>query len=163
MISLSAAALSVLTGSYRYRCSVSSWLDGELLAADVPVDAATEEADWTIRVPERVTLTVPRRKNGETWAPNDERHPLYAGGQQLDVKLGIGLARGATEWFTRGRFLIEEVRARRRPGQRHRCWASRARRRGPADLAVPADRHPRLDAPRPGRARAHGAHRQQPR
>jgi hypothetical protein len=109
MISLSAEALSVLTGSYRYSCSVESWLGGELLAADVPVDAAGEETDRTLRVPERVTLTVPRRKDGESWAPGgDDRAPLAAAGQQLHVKLGVGLSMGQTEWFARSRLLIED-------------------------------------------------------
>lgn len=112
MIGLSAAALSVLAGGgYRYYPSVESWRDGQLLAADVPVATAHEENDRTVRVPERVTLVVPRRINGESWAPNDEYSPLTAAGQQLHVKLGIGLTRGQVEWFGRGRFLIQDSQA----------------------------------------------------
>lgn len=112
MIGLSAAALSVLAaGGYRYYRRVESWRDGQLLAADVPVATAGEETDRTLRVPERVTLVVPRQVAGESWAPNDEDSPLKAAGQRLHVKLGIGLARGQVEWFARGRFLIQDSQA----------------------------------------------------
>lgn len=113
MIGLSAAAKSVLAaGGYRYYRAVESWRDGQLLAADVPVDTAQEETDRTLRVPERVTLTVPRQVAGESWAPNREDSPLTAAGQRLHVKLGVGLSLGQVEWFARGRFLIQDSQAR---------------------------------------------------
>lgn len=108
MITLSATAADVLTRSHRPHCAVESWRDGVLLAADVPVSDASEEIDWSARVPERVTFTVPRRDRSVSWSPNTADHPLAANGQRLHVKLGVGVAGGAVEWFQRGVFLIEE-------------------------------------------------------
>lgn len=109
MIPLSDAARGVLERSHVRRVRVESWRGGELLAADVPVDAGTEEVDRTLRVPERVTLAVPRRWRGEDWSPGvDPLHPLAANGQRLRVELGIGVAGGDVEWIQRGWFLVHE-------------------------------------------------------
>ncbi|MEV0156872.1 DUF5047 domain-containing protein [Micromonospora sp. NPDC050686] len=108
MIGLSAEALSVLTGSYELYQRVESWLGGQLLADDVPIDAATEETDRGIRVPERLTLTVPRRAGGRSWSPVADDHPLAANGQRLRVQLGIGLGNGRVEWIQRGWFVIRD-------------------------------------------------------
>jgi hypothetical protein len=107
MITISAQAQSLLTGSYGYACAVESWYDGQLLAADIPVFTAAEEVDRTVRVPERVTFTVPREAAGVSWSPVSDRHPLAANGQRLHVKLGIRLDSDRVEWFERGRFLIQ--------------------------------------------------------
>lgn len=102
MITLSDRATSALTRSYRPSLSVSSWRGGELLAEDVPVQDASEEGDRSGRVPERVTLSVPRHDRGVDWSPGeDEEHPLAANGQRLHVTLGV-----EGEVFARGRFLI---------------------------------------------------------
>ncbi|MDG4790368.1 DUF5047 domain-containing protein [Micromonospora sp. WMMD1102] len=108
MIELSEAAQDVLTRSYRMHLAVESWLGDELLSDAVPVDSGGEETDRTSNVPERVTLTVPRRYRGESWTPIAADHPLAANGQRLRVQLGIELAGGTVEWFQRGWFLIEE-------------------------------------------------------
>jgi hypothetical protein len=108
MIPLSDAALSVLGGSYRYYCAVESWLDGQLLADNIPVSVAAEETDRGIRVPERVTFTVPALDGGVPWSPVGDDHPLAANGQRLHVKLGVGGGSGEVEWFSRGRFLIQD-------------------------------------------------------
>lgn len=108
MISLSAEALSVLGSSFRYSCSAESWLGGTLLAESVPIHSGGEESDRSMRVPERVVLTVPRVKDAYDWSPNSDTHPLAANGQRLHIKLGIGLSQGRTETFARGRFLIQE-------------------------------------------------------
>jgi hypothetical protein len=108
MIALSSQALSILGRSYRYYLSVDSWLGGALLADSIPVSAAVEETDRTLRVPERLTLTVPRRDRGMSWSPVGVNHPLAANGQRLRVQLGIGLDGTRVEWFQRGWFLIEE-------------------------------------------------------
>lgn len=108
MITLSDAATNVLTRSHRRYLAVESWRDGELLAAAVPVDAATEETDRTLRVPERVTFSMPRRYRGTSWAPVGDDHPLAARGQRLHVKLGVGIVGGAVEWFQRGVYLIQD-------------------------------------------------------
>jgi len=102
MITLSDRATSALTRSYRTAVSVESWLGGDLLAESIPVDAASEEGDRSGRVPERVTLVVPRRDHGTDWSPGtDPLHPLAANGQRLHVKLAV-----EGEVFARGRFLI---------------------------------------------------------
>ena len=102
MITLSAKATSALTRSYRPSLSVSSWLGGELLAEDVPVQDASEEGDRSGRVPERITLSVPRRDRGVDWSPGeDAEHPLAASGQRLRVTLAV-----EGEYFARGWFLV---------------------------------------------------------
>lgn len=108
MITLSAEALSVLSRSYQLRMAVESWRGEELLADDVPVDAASEETDRSLRVAERVTLSVPRLYRGESWSPVTDDHPLAANGQRLRVQLGVELAGGEVEWFQRGWFLVQD-------------------------------------------------------
>lgn len=108
MITLTDAATDILTRSYRTHLRVESWRGGVLLADDVPVDNATEETDRALRVPERVTLTVPRRDRSVSWAPDGEDHPLAAKGQRLHIKLGISTLGGQIEWFQRGVFLVAE-------------------------------------------------------
>lgn len=109
MITLSDAATSVLTRSYRSYLFVDSWRGGTLLATAVPVSDATEEGDRSLRVPERVVFTVPRVVRGVDWSPTTEDHPLAANGQRLHVKLGIGTVGGQAEVFARGRFLIDRT------------------------------------------------------
>lgn len=108
MITLSAEAQDVIGRSFRYYLAVDSWRSGVLLAADVPVSDAVEETDRSLNVPERVTFTVPRVVGGVSWSPVGDDSPLAANGQQLRVKLGIGVARGNVEWFQRGVFLIHD-------------------------------------------------------
>jgi hypothetical protein len=89
---------------------VESWLDGELLAEDVPIIAGSETVDRTSRVPERVTLTVPRiGPDGFDWSPVGDTHPLAANGQRLKVMLGVGLVGTTAEYLQRGEFLISRA------------------------------------------------------
>lgn len=113
MIEVPPLVTDVLAGpAFQLLVSVSSWRDGELLATDVPIAAALEEGDRGQRVPERVTLTVPRYDRGETWAPGqDAGHPLAANGQRLNVRLGVGTSAGLVEYFGRGWFLIDAAEA----------------------------------------------------
>jgi len=111
MITLSDEATSVLTGSFTYYRRVQSWLGGDLLADDVPVVDGEEEIDRTLRVPERVTLTVPRLDRGVSYAPTEATSPLAAYGQRLVVLLGIGLGNGAIDWFQRGAYVITDSSA----------------------------------------------------
>lgn len=108
MITVSSEAASVLAGAgFVYRVAVESWRGGVLLADSVPIASGGEETDRALNVPERVTFTVPRIKDGVDWTPRDPYlSPLAAKGQRLHVKLGIGLTYGRTEWLARGRFLI---------------------------------------------------------
>lgn len=109
MITVSAECASVLASpAFVYRVNVESWLGGTLLAASIPVSAGGEETDRSVNVPERITLTVPRVSDGFDWTPASATHPLAAKGQRLHVKLGVGLSQRRTEWFARGRFLIED-------------------------------------------------------
>jgi hypothetical protein len=107
MISISDEAMSALTRSWRYRAQVQSWRGGELLAADVPLVSGSEEVDRSLRVPERMTMTVPRVERGFSWDPVEHDHPLAAFGQRLWVRLGVDLGR-YTEWFLRGEYLITD-------------------------------------------------------
>lgn len=109
MITLTDVAQDVLTRSYRYYVRAESWLGDELLAADIPIETGSEESDGTLRIPERVVLTVPREVDGFSWSPQSDRHPLAANGQRLRVELGIGLANAEVEWFTRGWFLVHDT------------------------------------------------------
>lgn len=109
MIEVSDQTAGVLAGSSLvYRCRVESWLGGQLLDDDVPIVTGAEETDRTLRVPERVTLTIPRTVNGASYAPIADDAPLAANGQRLRVQLGVGLRGQETEWLQRGWFLIQE-------------------------------------------------------
>lgn len=108
MIELSTNAQGVLTRSYKLHLMAESWREGELLADDIPIDSASEESDRTLRIPERVTFTVPRVDRGVSWAPTTNDCPLAANGQRIRVQLGIGLSHGVVEWIQRGWFLIED-------------------------------------------------------
>ena len=107
MLTLTADAASALARSWTMSVRVESWLADALLAEDVPVAAGSLEVDRTLRVPERVSLTVPRTtRDGASWDPAGKAdHPLAAYGQELRVSVGIGLANGVVEtlqlgWFT---------------------------------------------------------------
>jgi hypothetical protein len=103
-----AVALQALPHGTKRHVRVQSWLDGELLAEDIPVFSGREDVDRTARVPERVSLGVPRLYEGETWSPlADPLHPLAAYGQRLRVFLGIELDAGRIEWIQRGEFLVQ--------------------------------------------------------
>jgi len=108
VIGLSAAAKAVLlAGAQRHYVRVESWLDDQLLADDIPIDAGREDGDRSQAVPERVSLTVPRVADGVDWSPDgDDYHPLAANGQRLRVLLGVGLANGVIEWVRRGEFVV---------------------------------------------------------
>lgn len=108
MLDMSAEALKIVQGSFTMLVRAESWRDGELLAADIPVADGSEERDRSLNVPERVSLTVPRRDRGFNWDPRDPDHPLAAYGQQLHVSYGVDLGKGSFEWIDRGWFLVTE-------------------------------------------------------
>lgn len=108
MLDMSTVALSVVQRSYTMLVRAESWRDGELLAADIPIADGSEDRDRSLNVPERVSLSVPRRDRGFTWDPGaDPDHPLAAYGQQLHISYGIDIG-GDFEWIDRGWFLITE-------------------------------------------------------
>lgn len=108
MIPVTAKARGILGRSYRQYVRVQSWRGGELLHEDVPVISATEEGDRSLSVPTRIALTVPQRKRGYDWTPDDDMHPLAANGQQLTVQVGVGIGPEGIEWVDRGVFVILE-------------------------------------------------------
>lgn len=106
MLTLSATATALLTGSWTYHVRVQSWRGATLLADDIPISSGGEQRDRSLRVPERVTLTVPRNDGGTDWTPYDDNAPLAANGQRLKVELGIEISSNRIEWLQRGWFLI---------------------------------------------------------
>lgn len=94
-----------------YRVRVESWLGATQLDGDVPVSVGAEEGDRTLRIPDRVTLTVPRMSGGFSYAPTYARAPLAANGQQLRVLLGVDTRPGHTEWIQRGWYVIQDSEA----------------------------------------------------
>lgn len=107
MIDMTVAATAAVASGYVLRCRASAWLGDELLADDVPVAGGQEEVDRSLRIPERVTLEVPRLEQGVTWDPaGDTTAPLAPFGQTLRIDLGVDLGRQGVEWLRRGEFLI---------------------------------------------------------
>ncbi len=100
---------SILGRSCTRYLRVESWLGDQLLADDVPAFGGGEEVDASLTVPERVTLTVPRRDRGMSWSPTVDDHPLAAHGQRLRVQLGVGGPSGV-EWIQRGWYLVQSAR-----------------------------------------------------
>lgn len=108
MIDLTTAAAAAVRSGYVLQCRASSWLGDTLLSDAIPISDGDEESDRSLRIPERVTLSVPRLDQGVTWDPaGDITHPLAPFGQTLRVDVGIDLGRSGVEWLTRGEFLIQ--------------------------------------------------------
>ncbi|MDX3353888.1 DUF5047 domain-containing protein [Streptomyces sp. ME01-24h] len=107
---MSDAALAVVQRSYTMEVRAEAWLDGDLLADDIPVSVGSEERDRSQTVPERVTLTIPRRDRGVDWAPISPDHPLAAYGQQIRIDYGVDVG-GHMEWINRGWFLTTSSNA----------------------------------------------------
>ncbi|MFC5802812.1 hypothetical protein [Streptomyces formicae] len=105
---MSTEALAVVQGSHTMQIRAEAWLDGELLAADIPVSGGSEERDRSLAVPESVRLTMPRRDRGTSWEPVEPTHPLASFGQLLRIDYGVDIA-GHTEWINRGWFLIVDA------------------------------------------------------
>ncbi|MGW6295176.1 DUF5047 domain-containing protein [Streptomyces sp. NPDC055058] len=110
MLDLTDQAAAVLGRSFVMEVRASSWRGGELLADDVPVADGSESRDRSLGVPERITLTVPRRDRGTVWDPGaDPDHPLASYGQQLHIAYGVDVGKGDFEWIDRGWFLITDT------------------------------------------------------
>jgi hypothetical protein len=102
---IAAAAVETAGVSVRY-VRVESWLGGTLVADDIPVVSATEDQDISLRVPERLTFTVPMLDGTTSWVPSAYDSALGAFGQRVRVSLGIEITAGQVEWINRGWFLI---------------------------------------------------------
>lgn len=110
---MSEEALSAVRGSWVMRTRVESWRGEDMLAEDIPVAAGAEDTDRTLRVPERVTLTVPKLDRGANYDPAGQPdHPLAPYGQRLRVSVGVDLGNGVTEWLQRGWFLVRDYTTR---------------------------------------------------
>lgn len=110
MLTADATTLSVLSRSFKLFVRAESWLGGTLLADGIPIAGGNEEGDSSARVPERVTLTVPRRARGVLWAPTQEDSPLAANGQRLRIEIGVGMRKDEITWLQRGWFVITDAR-----------------------------------------------------
>lgn len=108
MLTLSALAAGAMTRSYRFDPVVTSWLGDVPLADSVPVDSGTYEYDSTLRIPDRVTLRVPRVDRGTSWAPVGDDHPLGAEGQRISLGYRLDLPSGP-ELVDRGDFVITKT------------------------------------------------------
>lgn len=86
----------------------------DVLATDLPVESGTEESDGTLRIPERVTVTIPKTIDGVDWSADGVDSPIMPFGQRLHIKLGIAVGTDGYEWINRGEFLITRVDKRGR-------------------------------------------------
>ncbi|WP_085215091.1 hypothetical protein [Streptomyces sp. Amel2xC10] len=106
MLDMSDEALAVVERSFTMDVRAECWLGGELITDAIPVTDGSEDRDRSLGVPERISLTVPRRDRGVTWDPGaDPAHPLAAYGQQLRIDYGVQVG-SHWEWINRGWFLI---------------------------------------------------------
>lgn len=109
MLDMSDEALAIVQRSFTMDVRAEVWLEDELLVADVPISDGSEELDRSLSVPERVSLTVPRRDRGTDWDPShDPEHPLAAYGQRLRVDYGVHLGGDSWEWINRGWYVITD-------------------------------------------------------
>jgi len=111
MIDISTVAEGILAGySYRIHYRLQSWLNYEVIAEDIPCTDVVEEQDASLRVPERLTFTVPLEADGVSWVPTSFDSPLGCYGQQIFAQVGVGLVGSDTvEWINRGIFLLESA------------------------------------------------------
>ncbi|MFR9796639.1 DUF5047 domain-containing protein [Streptomyces sp. MS06] len=107
---MSTEAQAIVLAGYTMSMRAESWLGDELLAADIPISGGGETRDRSDSVPERITLTVPRRDRSTDWDPRTVDHPLAAYGQRLRIDSGVELRGGHTEWINRGSFVITDSR-----------------------------------------------------
>lgn len=110
MIEMTDLALDVVQRSYVLHTRARSMLGEDVLADDVPIAGGSLEIDRTVRVPEQLSLTVPRIADGVNWdASGSADHPLAPYGQTVVLELGVEITRGNIEWLQRGEYLISET------------------------------------------------------
>lgn len=108
MIDISEAVEGILNGySYQMHYRLQSWLNEEVIAEDIPCVDVLEEQDASLRVPERLTFTVPLEVDGVSWVPIEFSSPLGCYGQRILAQVGISVPNGAVEWINRGVFVVE--------------------------------------------------------
>lgn len=79
-----------LGSAVSWRPRVASWLGGVLLADGIPVTGGRVTWDGSQKVPDGVTVTVPRFDRSTDWLPVSADSPLARFGQQLDVTVQVG-------------------------------------------------------------------------
>jgi hypothetical protein len=110
MLDLSEEAASIVEGySWEVHYRLQSFRGEIVLAEDIPCMDVLEEGDATLRVPERLTFTVPVEVDGVSWVPTSYSSPLGCYGQRVLAQIGIGMPFGAVEWLNRGTFLLESA------------------------------------------------------
>lgn len=107
MIGLSDTVAGMLAGhSFTVHHRLQSWFNGRVIAEDIPAVDVVEEADDSIRVPERLTFNVPATDdNGYSWVPIDFDSPLGVYGQRVVAQVGVSVG-DTVEWLDRGTFLL---------------------------------------------------------
>lgn len=102
-----------LAGSLRYRPQVAAWMGPLVTAPEVPVISGRVTVDVTQKVPEKLSLTVPRYSTVDgrrfDWRPGtDVTHPLARYGQTLTVQIVCVSSVTGTQWTSRiGRYRIQ--------------------------------------------------------
>lgn len=79
----------VLSGAAGWRPVLTSRLDGQVLAASVPITGGRITTVGDAEVPERLTVTVPEWDHGFSWVPDSPTHPLARYGQTLEVQIEV--------------------------------------------------------------------------
>lgn len=105
----------VLAGAPIWRPRVTSWLGGQMLAAEVPIRSGRVTGKADQEVIEELSITVPRwaapTPGGDVfdWRPGaDPGHPLARFGQFLDVSIVVESVATRQVWETRiGRYQIK--------------------------------------------------------
>jgi hypothetical protein len=111
------AAAVIESGTFVYDVRIDSYYDGDLVAADLPLQIGPAELGIRANrgARQRVTFDVPRELDGIVWAPDGTtRHPLAANGQRVHVQLGVGTRGGTTDFidfFGRGWFVVMSAEA----------------------------------------------------
>lgn len=110
MIDISEDLEGILKGySYQVYYRLQSWLNEKVIAEDIPAVDVVEEQDASLRVPERLTFTVPLEADGVSWVPIHFNSPLGCYGQRILAQIGVSVGSGLIEWLNRGVFLIESA------------------------------------------------------
>lgn len=102
---------ALLAGFVSWEPRVASWLDGVLLAGDIPVDSGRITWTRSQQVPDALTLKVPRYgADGTDYLPgNNPTAPLARFGQMLDVRIIVRSQIDGLEYeHRRGMFPIQE-------------------------------------------------------
>ena len=98
----------VLAGTCVWQPRVASWL-GSTWLGDVPVSRGRLVASVTQKIPERLSLTVPRFSGRDFRPGSDPLHPLARYGQELIVSIVVSSVVSTDSWETRvGRFLVSD-------------------------------------------------------